>query len=69
MATPALIDFLNFIEGNIEVFKFRALECCQFVEFVITEIEVLKIKKALLIGKARNILNLVLREVEVDKVL
>jgi len=51
MAGPAFVDLLQFVEGDVEVLKFRALDGRQLEEFVVAEVQPFEIWEDILVAE------------------
>ena len=63
MTGPGSLLF-NFIVADVEILKFRALEANKLGEFIVWQIQPLKVLEVLFISENGNILDLVFRDVK-----
>ncbi len=65
---PALVHLLQLVVTDVEDLQLRGLEADQLGEFVVADVQPLKVLEILLVGKDCDVLDLVLRDVELDQV-
>lgn len=69
MTLPTFIDFLNLVEGDIEVLQFWQLKGGEFVKFIVGEVEIFQVEEGFFITKDRNVLDFILSKVQVNQIL
>ncbi len=67
VARPALVDLLQAVEGDVEIFELWQLEGRPFCELVTLDIEPAQALELILIGEATYVLDLVLANIELNE--